>query len=75
METEPEPFWRTVPAGAELNAAIAAEFYRLPVVWSTPPYAGSERWGYDPNARYPWLKGLKDGCNYDWAHMPKYSTD
>lgn len=76
-KTAPEPAPptpETAQVGSELDALIAEQFYGLPVVWRTPPYAGSATRGLDPNARYPWLKGFKDGCNYDWAPVGPYST-
>lgn len=55
--------------GPELDAKVA-EALGLPVVWSSPPYLSIKHEG-----RMPYLKGEAGGCNYDWAPVPRYSTD
>jgi hypothetical protein len=56
--------------GRELDALVATAI-GLPVVWGPEPYmkAGQIREG-----RFPFLKGTANGCNYDWAAVPNYST-
>ncbi len=68
------------PTPAEIDAlppreldAMIAEKLGLPVKWSTPPYFPMS--GYLADCRYPWLKGVHDGVEYDWAPVPHYSSD
>lgn len=57
----------------ELDAEVAEKVMGLPVVWGPRPYVTTATAG--DNTKYPWLKGFKDGCEYDWATVEKYSSD
>lgn len=58
--------------GRELDALVAEKVMGLPVKWATDPY---REIGMPEKGRQPYLKGVAGGVYYDWADVPKYSTD
>jgi len=56
----------------ELDAKVAEIVMGLPVVWSTPPYV--EPGSFLQEGWSPYLKGNVNGCEYDWAPVPYYSS-
>lgn len=60
-------------AGRELDALVAERVMGLPVKWGEDPYR--EIGMPSKEGRQPHLKGRAGGVEYDWAPVPRYSTD
>ena len=62
-----------------LDALLDEHLFKMPVRWGPEPYPAfpvPESMLRMPRPERPYRKGIgPDGCEYDWADVPRYSQD